>query len=71
MAKFDNVVIARTNLKTMRDAMQDYISECSVESDGFVEGLDVTLPALVEALNDILLHSAEGDATMFEPIKEG
>jgi hypothetical protein len=57
-----------TDLMLLGTMMQAYLDESSVESDQFLEGLDVTLPAAIELFNDLLLYLNDGEAP---PVKVG
>lgn len=63
-------------LAQLRQQMQQYIDESSIESDNMLEGLDVSEPAAVELFNDFLQFlEATTETTgiqvggQYEPIK--
>lgn len=50
----------------VRLLFQAYLDECSTETDGFIEGLDITHQQAADFVNDVMLHYQEG-----EPLTEG
>ena len=68
-SKYDKIDLS-PNLKRCRDIFheqvrilfQGYLDEAGEESDGFIEGLDITFKQAVEFVNDVLLYGRDGEA---------
>lgn len=44
----------------VRHMFQTYLDDASMESDGFIEGLDITHAQAAEFVNDVLLYHRSG-----------
>lgn len=53
----------------LREKVQQYLDESNVESDQYLEGLDVTLPAAIELFDDFLLFMAGGVQGVVKPLE--